>query len=119
MFCYSAPGLISLIACAGKAARIAAEVQKLEQVRIQLIVLIAEQVEVLEDTLAIRLKVGEVSHDQSRRFLIIICFVHKMFIVLHICLGKKALLENGQEQKVDRTSEHHGQRGRQGNKLEV
>lgn len=59
MFCHLAPGLISLVARAGKAARIAAEVQKCEQVRIQLIALIAEQVKVLGDTFTIRLKIDD------------------------------------------------------------
>lgn len=40
MFCHSALGLISLIAHAGKAAQVAAEVQEFEKVRIKLIHLI-------------------------------------------------------------------------------
>lgn len=59
MLCPSAPGPISLVARAGKAAQIAAEVQKSEQVRNQLIALIAEQVKVLGDTFTVRLKIDD------------------------------------------------------------
>lgn len=49
-------------------------------------------------------------------FLIIICFVHKTVTVLHICIGKRTLLEDGQKQEVERSCEQCGQAERQSRK---